>query len=167
MEKSSCSLSLQAFTSASQGLLNCLVYGWTQQHFRSLSSSAVRDANTQTPLLRSQKRNYAALRSAASLTNFVWHTSTFMHWPDALNIKILPVYVFLRNRTDEILEAIQHTLLCQKNSSREDQKQLNICVLLHAWSSTDLFGFDVTAEEVCLAVILLTPDGRYAHKLKS
>ncbi|KAK9973983.1 hypothetical protein ABG768_022096 [Culter alburnus] len=62
---------IQAFTSASQGLLNCLVYGWTQQHFRSLSSSAVRDANTQTPLLRSQKRNYAALRSAASLTNFV------------------------------------------------------------------------------------------------
>ncbi|ROL44391.1 Transmembrane protein 116 [Anabarilius grahami] len=62
---------LQAFTSASQGLLNCLVYGWTQQHFRSLSSSTLRDANTQTPLLRSQKRNYAALRSAASLTNFV------------------------------------------------------------------------------------------------
>ncbi|KAI2664092.1 Transmembrane protein 116 [Labeo rohita] len=64
---------LQAFTSASQGLLNCLVYGWTQQHFRSLSggSATVRDVNTQTPLLRSQKRNYAALRSAASLINFV------------------------------------------------------------------------------------------------
>lgn len=160
MEKCSCSLCPQAFTSASQGLLNCLVYGWTQQHFRSLSSGAVRDANTQTPLLRSQKRNYAALRSAASLTNFVWHTSTVVHWPDALNIETLPVYVFLRNRTCEILEAIQHTLPCQKNSSREDQKQLNICALLHAWSSTDLFGFDVTAEAVCLAVILLTPDGR-------
>ncbi|XP_056314811.1 transmembrane protein 116 [Danio aesculapii] len=62
---------LQALTSASQGLLNCLVYGWTQKHFRSLSSSTVRDANTQTPLLRSQKPNYAALHSAASLTNFV------------------------------------------------------------------------------------------------
>uniref|UniRef100_A0A8C1PDP6 Transmembrane protein 116-like n=2 Tax=Cyprinus carpio TaxID=7962 RepID=A0A8C1PDP6_CYPCA len=63
---------LQAFTSASQGLLNCLVYGWTQQHFRSLSSgSIIRDATTQTPLLRSQKPNYAALRSTASLTNFV------------------------------------------------------------------------------------------------
>ncbi|XP_017569979.1 transmembrane protein 116 [Pygocentrus nattereri] len=54
---------LQAFTSASQGLLNCLVYGWTQQHFRSLS---MRDANTQTPLLRSQKRSYAALHSSSS-----------------------------------------------------------------------------------------------------
>ncbi|XP_067293704.1 transmembrane protein 116 [Pseudorasbora parva] len=62
---------LQAFTSASQGLLNCLVYGWTQQYFRSLRSRTVCDANTQTPLLRSQKPNYAALRSAASLTNFV------------------------------------------------------------------------------------------------
>ncbi|XP_052412745.1 transmembrane protein 116 [Carassius gibelio] len=63
---------LQAFTSASQGLLNCLVYGWTQQHFRSLSSSStLRHNETQTPLLRSQKRNYAALKSAASLTNFV------------------------------------------------------------------------------------------------
>ncbi|KAL0192107.1 hypothetical protein M9458_010403, partial [Cirrhinus mrigala] len=61
-----------AFTSASQGLLNCLVYGWTQQHFRSLSggSTTVRDADTQTPLLRSQRRNYATLHSAASLINF-------------------------------------------------------------------------------------------------
>ncbi|XP_042561614.1 transmembrane protein 116 isoform X2 [Clupea harengus] len=55
---------LQAFTSASQGLLNCLVYGWTQQHFRSLSTGTKRDADTQTPLLRSQKgRDYSALRS--------------------------------------------------------------------------------------------------------
>uniref|UniRef100_A0A3B1K982 Transmembrane protein 116 n=1 Tax=Astyanax mexicanus TaxID=7994 RepID=A0A3B1K982_ASTMX len=54
----------QAFTSASQGLLNCIVYGWTQQHFRSLSSSGMRDVDTQTPLLRSQKRTYAALRSS-------------------------------------------------------------------------------------------------------
>ncbi|KAI4904373.1 hypothetical protein NFI96_028883 [Prochilodus magdalenae] len=57
---------LQAFTSASQGLLNCLVYGWTQQHFRSLSSARMRDADTQTPLLRSQKRSYSALRSFSS-----------------------------------------------------------------------------------------------------
>ncbi|XP_072520777.1 transmembrane protein 116 [Salminus brasiliensis] len=56
---------LQAFTSASQGLLNCLVYGWTQQHFRS-SSTGMRDADTQTPLLRSQKRTYATLRSSSS-----------------------------------------------------------------------------------------------------
>ncbi|XP_066510467.1 transmembrane protein 116-like [Hoplias malabaricus] len=57
---------LQAFTSASQGLLNCLVYGWTQQHFRSLSSVGTRDADTQTPLLRAQKRSYAALNSSSS-----------------------------------------------------------------------------------------------------
>ncbi|KAJ8415482.1 hypothetical protein AAFF_G00424620 [Aldrovandia affinis] len=57
---------LQALTSASQGLLNCLVYGWTQQHFRTLSSGAVRDVNTQTPLLRSQKRGYSTLSSTAS-----------------------------------------------------------------------------------------------------
>lgn len=74
----------QALTSASQGLLNCLVYGWTQQHFRSLSSGAVRDANTQTPLLRSQKRNYAALRSAASLTNFVWRTDAWIRTHEML-----------------------------------------------------------------------------------
>ncbi|XP_051951046.1 transmembrane protein 116-like [Xyrauchen texanus] len=62
---------LQALTSASQGLLNCLVYGWTQRYFRSLSSNTFRDANTQTPLLHSQKKNYAALRSGGSLTNVV------------------------------------------------------------------------------------------------
>ncbi|KAJ8394337.1 hypothetical protein AAFF_G00047440 [Aldrovandia affinis] len=47
---------LQAFTSASQGLLNCFVYGWTQQRFRSLKTMEQRDAGTQTPLLRSQKQ---------------------------------------------------------------------------------------------------------------
>ncbi|XP_036383576.1 transmembrane protein 116 [Megalops cyprinoides] len=56
----------QAFTSASQGLLNCLVYGWTQQHFRSLNRSAVRDVNTQTPLLRAQKRGYEAMHSTGN-----------------------------------------------------------------------------------------------------
>ncbi|KAG9333382.1 hypothetical protein JZ751_012742 [Albula glossodonta] len=63
-----CLYILQALTSASQGLLNCLVYGWTQQRFRSLTSSALRDVNTQTPLLRSQKRGYSALRSTGSST---------------------------------------------------------------------------------------------------
>ncbi|XP_076145423.1 transmembrane protein 116 isoform X1 [Alosa pseudoharengus] len=55
---------VQACTSASQGLLNCLVYGWTQKHFRSLGTTTRRDADTQTPLLRSQKRrDYSALCS--------------------------------------------------------------------------------------------------------
>ncbi|XP_076853702.1 transmembrane protein 116 isoform X2 [Brachyhypopomus gauderio] len=62
---------LEAFTCASQGLLNCLVYGWTQQHFRSLSSGAVRDADTQTPLLRSQRRTYASLSSSTEPTRIV------------------------------------------------------------------------------------------------
>ncbi|XP_017308025.1 transmembrane protein 116 isoform X1 [Ictalurus punctatus] len=57
---------LQAFTSGSQGLLNCLVYGWTQQNFRTLSSSTVRDADTQTPLLRSQKQTYNTLWSSST-----------------------------------------------------------------------------------------------------
>ncbi|KAJ8286215.1 hypothetical protein GJAV_G00035900 [Gymnothorax javanicus] len=52
---------LQALTSGSQGLLNCLVYGWTQRRFRELSKCAVRDVDTQTPLLRSQKRSYSSL----------------------------------------------------------------------------------------------------------
>ncbi|KAL4601653.1 transmembrane protein 116 isoform X1, partial [Arapaima gigas] len=59
---------LQAFTSASQGLLNCLVYGWTQQQFCSLSRGAMRDVDTQTPLLRSQKKSYAALPTRGTNT---------------------------------------------------------------------------------------------------
>uniref|UniRef100_A0A8C7EAW1 Transmembrane protein 116 n=1 Tax=Nothoprocta perdicaria TaxID=30464 RepID=A0A8C7EAW1_NOTPE len=51
---------LQALTAASQGLLNCLVYGWTQHVLLSLKRSACRDVDTQTPLLRSQKRFYAS-----------------------------------------------------------------------------------------------------------
>uniref|UniRef100_A0A3P9KJJ4 Uncharacterized protein n=1 Tax=Oryzias latipes TaxID=8090 RepID=A0A3P9KJJ4_ORYLA len=43
----------QALTSASQGFLNCLVYGWTTVHLRQVGLTALsRDANTQTPLLR-------------------------------------------------------------------------------------------------------------------
>uniref|UniRef100_A0A4W5KZB1 Transmembrane protein 116 n=1 Tax=Hucho hucho TaxID=62062 RepID=A0A4W5KZB1_9TELE len=57
---------LQAFTSSSQGLLNCLVYGWTQTHFRSASKDALRDMDTQTPLLRSQKKGYKTLWSTPS-----------------------------------------------------------------------------------------------------
>ncbi|XP_030634842.1 transmembrane protein 116 [Chanos chanos] len=59
-----CFYILQALTSTSQGWLNCVVYGWTQRHFRSLSGAGMRDADTQTPLLRSQKKNsYSALYS--------------------------------------------------------------------------------------------------------
>ncbi|KGL75908.1 Transmembrane protein 116, partial [Tinamus guttatus] len=50
---------LQALTAASQGLLNCLVYGWTQHVLLALKRGACRDVDTQTPLLRSQKRFYA------------------------------------------------------------------------------------------------------------
>ncbi|XP_024265316.1 transmembrane protein 116 isoform X4 [Oncorhynchus tshawytscha] len=58
--------SSQAFTSSSQGLLNCVVYGWTQTHFRSASKDALRDMDTQTPLLRSQKKGYKTLWSTPS-----------------------------------------------------------------------------------------------------
>ncbi|XP_047455611.1 transmembrane protein 116 [Mugil cephalus] len=58
----------QALTSASQGFLNCLVYGWTRVHLSSLraggTAASSRDVDTQTPLLRSQKkRSYQTLRS--------------------------------------------------------------------------------------------------------
>ncbi|XP_038228628.1 transmembrane protein 116 isoform X3 [Dermochelys coriacea] len=51
---------LQALTAASQGLLNCIVYGWTQHMFRCMKRKACRDIDTQTPLLRSQKKYYAS-----------------------------------------------------------------------------------------------------------
>uniref|UniRef100_A0A4X1TBP3 Transmembrane protein 116 n=2 Tax=Sus scrofa TaxID=9823 RepID=A0A4X1TBP3_PIG len=50
---------LQALTGSSQGLLNCGVYGWTQYKFHQLKQKARRDADTQTPLLCSQKRFYS------------------------------------------------------------------------------------------------------------
>lgn len=51
---------LQAFTAPSQGWLNCLLYGWTQQRLRTLTALEKRDVDTQTPLLRSQKqKSYA------------------------------------------------------------------------------------------------------------
>ncbi|KFQ56104.1 Transmembrane protein 116, partial [Nestor notabilis] len=52
-------LILQALTAASQGLLNCIVYGWTQHIFLSLKRNTCRDVDTQTPLLRSQKKFYS------------------------------------------------------------------------------------------------------------
>uniref|UniRef100_A0A672U7F0 Transmembrane protein 116 n=1 Tax=Strigops habroptila TaxID=2489341 RepID=A0A672U7F0_STRHB len=54
-------LILQALTAASQGLLNCIVYGWTQHIFLSLKRNACRDVDTQTPLLRSQKKFYSSM----------------------------------------------------------------------------------------------------------
>lgn len=55
----------QALTSASQGFLNCLVYGWTTVHLRQVGLTALsRDANSQTPLLQPQPtRNYKSLRA--------------------------------------------------------------------------------------------------------
>nr|XP_005996452.1 PREDICTED: transmembrane protein 116 isoform X2 [Latimeria chalumnae] len=57
---------LQAFTAASQGLLNCFVYGWTQQMFRCMKRKACRDVDTQTPLLRSQKRFYSSTQTTTT-----------------------------------------------------------------------------------------------------
>ncbi|XP_069392938.1 transmembrane protein 116 isoform X2 [Paralichthys olivaceus] len=53
----------QTFTSASQGFLNCLVYGWTRRSLRRAGRSMLsQDVDTQTPLLPSQKKkNYQAL----------------------------------------------------------------------------------------------------------
>ncbi|XP_068567698.1 transmembrane protein 116 [Cebidichthys violaceus] len=55
----------QAFTSASQGFLNCLVYGWTRGRLRRAGRRVLsRDRDTQTPLLRSQKKmSYQTLRT--------------------------------------------------------------------------------------------------------
>ncbi|XP_027131103.1 transmembrane protein 116 [Larimichthys crocea] len=55
----------QAFTSASQGFLNCLVYGWTRERVRRAGLRALsRDVDTQTPLLRSQRsRSYQTVRT--------------------------------------------------------------------------------------------------------
>lgn len=60
----------QAFTSASQGFLNCLVYGWTRARLRRAGRTVLsRDVDTQTPLLRSQKK-----RSYQALPNISWKT---------------------------------------------------------------------------------------------
>ncbi|KAM3613612.1 uncharacterized protein V6R79_002299 [Siganus canaliculatus] len=56
----------QAFTSASQGFLNSLVYGWTRAGLRRAGRRVLlRDVDTQTPLLMSQKKkSYRALGTA-------------------------------------------------------------------------------------------------------
>ncbi|XP_075424263.1 transmembrane protein 116 isoform X2 [Ascaphus truei] len=56
---------IQAFTAVSQGLLNCLVYGWTSRMLHYLKQTACRDVDTQTPLLRSQKKLYASTQTNA------------------------------------------------------------------------------------------------------
>ncbi|KAI4791242.1 hypothetical protein KUCAC02_034120, partial [Chaenocephalus aceratus] len=54
----------EAFSSPSQGFLNCLLYGWTRARLRCGGTSVFcRDVDTQTPLLSSQKkRSYRTLR---------------------------------------------------------------------------------------------------------
>nr|XP_011759909.1 transmembrane protein 116 [Macaca nemestrina] len=70
---------LQALTATSQGLLNCGVYGWTQHKFHQLKQEARRDADTQTPLLCSQKRFYSrGLNSLESTLTFPTSTSTIL-----------------------------------------------------------------------------------------
>ncbi|KAK6483422.1 transmembrane protein 116-like [Huso huso] len=60
---------LQAFTSASQGTLNCFVYGFTQHMFHFMKKKTSRDIDTQTPLLRSQKKCYASRHSISTGTS--------------------------------------------------------------------------------------------------
>ncbi|NXG26121.1 TM116 protein, partial [Grallaria varia] len=70
-------LILQALTAASQGLLNCLVYGWTQHVFLALKGGSRRDVDTQTPLLRSQKRFYSST-APSSAADTEGSTSTLL-----------------------------------------------------------------------------------------
>uniref|UniRef100_A0A671ELG9 Transmembrane protein 116 n=1 Tax=Rhinolophus ferrumequinum TaxID=59479 RepID=A0A671ELG9_RHIFE len=70
---------LQALTASSQGLLNCGVYGWTQYKFFQLKQEARRDADTQTPLLCSQKRFYSrGLDPLESTLTFATSSSTIL-----------------------------------------------------------------------------------------
>ncbi|XP_054936395.1 transmembrane protein 116 isoform X3 [Physeter macrocephalus] len=70
---------LQALTASSQGLLNCGVYGWTQYKFYQLKQEARHDADTQTPLLCSQKRFYSrGLDPLESTIAFATSTSTIL-----------------------------------------------------------------------------------------
>lgn len=57
---------IQAFTAVSQGFLNSLAYGWTQQIIRCLKQNSYRDVDTQTPLLRSQKNLYASMQTSTT-----------------------------------------------------------------------------------------------------
>ncbi|XP_055461813.1 transmembrane protein 116 isoform X4 [Psammomys obesus] len=70
---------LQALTAASQGLLNCGIYGWTQCKFQQLKREPRRDADTQTPLLCSQKRVYSrSLNPSTSSLTFASCSSTIL-----------------------------------------------------------------------------------------
>ncbi|XP_022406623.1 transmembrane protein 116 isoform X3 [Delphinapterus leucas] len=70
---------LQALTASSQGLLNCGVYSWTQYKFYQLKQEARHDADTQTPLLCSQKRFYSrGLDPLESTIAFATSTSTIL-----------------------------------------------------------------------------------------
>ncbi|KAL1768620.1 transmembrane protein 116 isoform X1 [Sigmodon hispidus] len=70
---------LQALTAASQGLLNCGIYGWTQCKFQQLKHEPLRDADTQTPLLCSQKRIYSrSLEPPESSLAFASSASTIL-----------------------------------------------------------------------------------------
>lgn len=70
---------LQALTAASQGLLNCGIYGWTQCKFQQLKRQPRRDADTQTPLLCSQKRIYSrSLDPLESSLAFASSSSTIL-----------------------------------------------------------------------------------------
>uniref|UniRef100_A0A8D0BYX0 Transmembrane protein 116 n=1 Tax=Salvator merianae TaxID=96440 RepID=A0A8D0BYX0_SALMN len=66
---------LEALTAPSQGFLNCAVYGWTQHMFRCLKREAYREVDTQTPLLRSQKRLYASTLPPSHRADFATATS--------------------------------------------------------------------------------------------
>nr|XP_012788764.1 unnamed protein product [Sorex araneus] len=70
---------LQALSASSQGLLNCAVFGWTQYKLYQLKQEAQRDADTQTPLLSSQKRFYSrGLEPVESALAFPTNTSTIL-----------------------------------------------------------------------------------------
>ncbi|KAG7274220.1 hypothetical protein CRUP_007657 [Coryphaenoides rupestris] len=66
----------QALVSGSQGFLNSLVYGWTRSRFRDAwqRRTVLRDADTQTPLLRSQKPGYRTLGDGRTTWNHPLHT---------------------------------------------------------------------------------------------
>ncbi|KAM5193654.1 transmembrane protein 116 [Mantella aurantiaca] len=61
-----CLYAIQAITAVSPGFLNCLAYGWTQHMLRTLKQRGCRDVDTQTPLLRSQKKLYASIHSSTA-----------------------------------------------------------------------------------------------------
>ncbi|XP_063310303.1 transmembrane protein 116 isoform X2 [Pelobates fuscus] len=57
---------IQAFTAMSQGFLNCLAYWFIQQRLQCLNENSSHDMGTQTPLLSSQKRQYASTQIATN-----------------------------------------------------------------------------------------------------